>query len=399
MQGRCGEPSRTDTLIENWRTMAIDSGSTETRLDANTIPRCFALGVLRAQLMGRMGPPLAFTFRRPASSLPLEQQSLLRPAAEGESATAEHSARPAPTGPGAGREPLLLLLPSSHPSVARLQGKIIQREEAGPDSAQGSKAACAPRSVLYHQQQQHVPPKRSKRPAIAAKGRNKETERTPFASSASLAKEREIAAAGGGRSSSCRCPSHPTSRPTPFVREERGVLRFLARCRSATPTLPFLALVGDSSTLRAMHATARKRQKLDRKAPSDGNLVEALSRLRAQAAFFAAPGTDAGELQREVSTLNQRIAAFEDALAQAEAGEVDRLIGRGWKDELDGTGTRLWNQSTALKLAQDDGQEQRAKLGVVASRALDLFAPHETKLTSLDFSPPRWLSPDPPRCS
>uniref|UniRef100_A0A0K3CEK3 BY PROTMAP: gi/647400090/emb/CDR45195.1/ RHTO0S10e06590g1_1 [Rhodosporidium toruloides] n=1 Tax=Rhodotorula toruloides TaxID=5286 RepID=A0A0K3CEK3_RHOTO len=116
-----------------------------------------------------------------------------------------------------------------------------------------------------------------------------------------------------------------------------------------------------------MHATARKRQKLDRTAPSDGNLVEALSRLRAQAAFFAAPGTDAGELQREVSTLNQRIAAFEDALAQAEAGEVDRLIGRGWKDELDGTGTRLWNQSTALKLAQDDGQEQRAKLGVVAS--------------------------------
>ncbi|BGP10105.1 sporulation-specific protein 22 [Rhodotorula toruloides] len=118
-----------------------------------------------------------------------------------------------------------------------------------------------------------------------------------------------------------------------------------------------------------MHPTARKRQKLERTAASDGgNLVEALSRLRAQAAFFAAPGTDAGELQREISTLNQRIAAFEGALAQAEAGEVDRLIGRGWKDELDGTGTLLWNKSTALKLAQDDdGQDQRVKLGVVAS--------------------------------
>ncbi|BGP34093.1 sporulation-specific protein 22 [Rhodotorula toruloides] len=116
-----------------------------------------------------------------------------------------------------------------------------------------------------------------------------------------------------------------------------------------------------------MHATARKRQKLERTAASDGDVVEALSRLRAQAAFFAAPGTDAGELQREVSTLNQRIAAFEGALAQAEVGEVDRLIGRGWKDELDGTGTLLWNKSTALKLAQDDGQDQRAKLGVVAS--------------------------------
>lgn len=115
-----------------------------------------------------------------------------------------------------------------------------------------------------------------------------------------------------------------------------------------------------------MHATARKRQKLER-AGDGGTLVEALSRLRAQAAFFAAPGTGPSELQREVSTLNQRIAAFEGALAQADAGEVDRL-GRGWKDELDGTGTLLWNKSTALKLAQD-GQEQRAKRAVVASRA------------------------------
>ncbi|BGP26464.1 sporulation-specific protein 22 [Rhodotorula toruloides] len=118
-----------------------------------------------------------------------------------------------------------------------------------------------------------------------------------------------------------------------------------------------------------MHATARKRQKLGRSA-SNANLVEALSRLRAQTAFFAAPGTDSGQLQREVSTLNQRIAAFEDALVQAEAGEVDRLIGRGWKDELDGTGTLLWNKSTAFKHARDDGQNQRAKLAVVASPRL-----------------------------
>ncbi|GAA5917135.1 hypothetical protein JCM5296_006593 [Sporobolomyces johnsonii] len=103
-----------------------------------------------------------------------------------------------------------------------------------------------------------------------------------------------------------------------------------------------------------MASRQHKKLKLASASPSP-SLVECLSRLNAQLAYIhqllqpPAPSASSATLLSEFVTLSNRLTTLEKALAGAVA--TDEKI----KDELDAKGTMLWNRSTALKYAQEQG--------------------------------------------
>ncbi|GAA5927429.1 hypothetical protein JCM1841_000470 [Sporobolomyces salmonicolor] len=107
-----------------------------------------------------------------------------------------------------------------------------------------------------------------------------------------------------------------------------------------------------------MASRQHKKLKLASASPAP-SLVECLSRLNAQLAYVdqllqpPSPSASSATLLSEFMTLSNRLTALERALAGAVTADESKI--RGYKDELDAKGVMLWNRSTALKYAREEG--------------------------------------------